>query len=176
VDVVDIGEIQRGLPRLGSGAITEQQRQRALTWAKFKAQQVSEDLFEARVCIVCHEVTKAVIQGESGKEIAWGVVPVHVASTWMPKARFDHVKHRTNKCADCHSVEKSRSSADIAIPAIVDCRACHAGNKPAPGKVVSTCIACHGFHLPNHPPFAVHAGMTPDVFAGATPALTRKLQ
>ena len=74
--------------------ITEQQRQRALSWAKFKAQQVSADLFEARVCIVCHEVTKAVIQGESGKEIAWGVVPVHVASTWMPKARFDHVKHR----------------------------------------------------------------------------------
>jgi hypothetical protein len=176
VDVVDIGEIQRGLPRLGSGAITEQQRQRALTWAKFKSQQVSEDLFEARVCIVCHEVTKAVIQGESGKEIAWGVVPVHVASTWMPKARFDHVKHRTNKCADCHSVEKSRSSADIAIPAIIDCRACHAGNKPAPGKVVSTCIACHGFHLPNHPPFAAHAGMMPDVYAGATPAVTRKLQ
>jgi hypothetical protein len=73
-------------------------------------------------------------------------------------------------------VEKSRSSADIAIPAIVDCRACHAGNKPAPGKVVSTCIACHGFHLPNHPPFAVHAGMTPDVYAGATLAVTRKLQ
>jgi hypothetical protein len=94
----------------------------------------------------------------------------------MPKARFDHVKHRTNKCADCHSVEKSRSSADIAIPAIVDCRACHAGNKPAPGKVVSTCIACHGFHLPNHPPFAGHAGMTPDASAVATFAATRKLQ
>jgi predicted CXXCH cytochrome family protein len=176
VDVVDIGEIRRGLPRLGDGVITEQQRQRALSWAKFKAQQVSADLFEARVCIVCHEVTKAVIQGESGKEIAWGVVQVHVASTWMPKARFDHVKHRTNKCADCHSVEKSHSSADIAIPAIVDCRVCHAGNEPAPSKVVSTCVACHGFHLPNHPPFAVRASMTPDVPAGATLAVTRKLQ
>src|SRR5207302_3310005 len=40
VDVVDIGEIRRGLPRLGNGVITEQQRQRALSWAKFKAQQV----------------------------------------------------------------------------------------------------------------------------------------
>src|SRR6266404_124410 len=176
VDVVDIGEIRRGLPRLGNGVITEQQRQRALSWAKFKAQQVSADLFEARVCIVCHEVTKAVIQGESGKEIAWGVVQVHVASTWMPKARFDHVKHRTNKCAECHSVEKSHSSADIAMPAIVDCRACHAGNKPAPGKVVSTCIACHGFHLPNHPPFAARASVTTNAPAGATLAATRQLR
>jgi predicted CXXCH cytochrome family protein len=176
VDVVDMGEIRRSLPRLGSGVITEQQRQRALSWANFKAQQVSADLFEARVCIVCHEVTKAVIQGESGKEIAWGVVPVHVASTWMPKARFDHVKHRTNKCADCHSVEKSHSSADIAIPAIVDCRACHAGNKPAPNKVVSTCVACHGFHLPNHPPFAAHAVAAPEAALDSAIALIRKLQ
>ena len=176
VDVVDIGEIRRGIPRLGSGVITEQQRQRALVWARFKARQVSEDLFEARVCIVCHEVTKAVIQGESGNEIARGVVPVYVASTWMPKARFDHVKHRTNKCADCHSVEKSHSSADIAIPDIVKCRECHAGNKPAANKVVSTCIACHGFHLPNHPPFAVRASTTPDAHAGGTLPVTRKLQ
>jgi Cytochrome c7 and related cytochrome c len=117
-----------------------------------------------------------VIQGESGNEIAWGVVPVHVASAWMPKARFDHVKHRTNKCADCHAVEKSRSSADIAIPDIVNCRTCHAGNQPAANKVVSTCVACHGFHLPNHPPFAVHAGTRPDAPAGETLAVTQRLQ
>jgi thioredoxin reductase len=94
----------------------------------------------------------------------------------MPKARFDHVKHRTNKCADCHSVEKSHSSADIAIPAIVDCRACHAGNKPAPGKVVSTCIACHGFHLPNHPPFATHVVAAPEAALDSAIALMRNLQ
>lgn len=176
VDVVDIGEIQRGLPRLGGGTITEQQRQRALAFAKNKAQQVSEDLFAARVCIVCHEVTKAVIQGESGKSIAWGVVPVHVASMWMPKALFDHEKHRTNKCADCHKVEMSHSSADVAIPDIVNCRGCHAGNKPAPGKVVSTCISCHGFHLPNHPPFSARGNAALDAPTGVMPAVTRKLQ
>jgi predicted CXXCH cytochrome family protein len=176
VDVVDLGEIQRAIPRLGGGVITEQQRQRALTWAKSKAQQVSEDLYAARVCIVCHEVTKAVIQGESGNEIAWGVVQVHVASAWMPKARFDHLKHRTNKCADCHSVETSHSSADIAIPNIVNCRGCHAGNKPVPSKVVSTCVACHGFHLPNHPPFTVRDSAALDASAAAILAMTRKLQ
>jgi predicted CXXCH cytochrome family protein len=167
VDVVDIGEIRRGLPRLGTGIITEQQRQLALTWAKAKAQQVSEDLFEARVCIVCHEVTQAVIQGESGSEVAWGVASVHVASTWMPKASFDHAKHRTNKCADCHDVEKSKSSADIAIPTIERCRDCHAGNRPAANKVVSTCVSCHDFHLAGHPAFGVRADASPGGLAGA---------
>ncbi len=176
VDVVDIGEIQRGLPRLGSGAITEEQRRRALAWAKYKAQQVSADLFEARVCIVCHEVTKAVIQGESGREIAWGVVPVRLASTWMPKARFDHLKHRTNKCADCHDVEKSHASSDIAIPTIAKCRDCHAGSKPAADKVVSTCVSCHGFHLPNHPPFTVRDSVAMDAPAGAALPVIGKLQ
>jgi hypothetical protein len=94
----------------------------------------------------------------------------------MPKARFDHVKHRTNKCADCHAVTKSHSSADVAIPAIVDCRTCHAGNKAAPNKIVSTCVACHGFHLPDHPPFAGHASTLFDALPVAANAVTRKLQ
>ena len=84
--------------------------------------------------------------------------------------------YEANKCADCHAVEKSHSSADIAIPSIVDCRACHAGNKPAPNKVVSTCVACHGFHLPEHPPFAARARAPSDALAVAALAVTQKLQ
>jgi len=153
VDVVDIGAIRSGLSRLGGGAINEEQRQRALTWVDAKARQVGADLFEARVCIVCHEVKRTVTQVKPGREPAWTVAPVVIATTWLPLARFDHLKHRTSKCADCHNVGKSHSSADIAIPDIVTCRQCHAGNEPAANKVVSTCIACHGFHLPAHPPF-----------------------
>jgi hypothetical protein len=67
----------------------------------------------------------------------------------MPKARFDHGKHRTaqTECKECHRVERSHKAADVAMPDIESCRACHAGNTPAPGKVVSTCISCHGYHL-----------------------------
>ena len=71
--------------------------------------------------------------------------------------RFDHDKHRTNKCTDCHDVEKSHLSADIAIPDIANCRKCHTGNAPAANKVVSTCVACHDFHLPGHPLFGARA-------------------
>ena len=86
VDVVDIGEIQRGLPRLPAGPISEELRQRARAWAKNKAEQVGEDLIEVRVCIVCHEVSRSVMQGESGAATTWNVVPVHVASVWLSNA------------------------------------------------------------------------------------------
>jgi predicted CXXCH cytochrome family protein len=153
VDVKEIGVIRYGLPRLGNEAITDEQRQRALAWAKAKAAQVAQDLFEARVCIVCHEVGRNLKGGPTRRGPAWDVAPVRIASTWFPKARFDHAKHRTYACADCHDVENSRDSHDIAIPDIATCRKCHAGSEGAANRVVSTCVACHGFHLPGHPPF-----------------------
>jgi predicted CXXCH cytochrome family protein len=159
VDVVDLGEIRRGLPRLAGGEMSEEQRQRALTWAKSKAQATAADLFEARVCIVCHEVGRTVIPGETGAQTSWTVAPVHIVTAWLPKARFNHSKHSTGnfKCADCHDVEKSHSSADIAMPTIATCRNCHGGNEPSGNKIASTCVTCHGFHLPGHPPFGARA-------------------
>ena len=42
---------------------------------------------------------------------------------------------------------KSKTSEDIAIPDINNCRECHSGQLPAKNKVTSTCESCHGFHL-----------------------------
>jgi predicted CXXCH cytochrome family protein len=165
VDVVDLGDIRRGLPRLPGGVISEAQRQQALAWAKNKAEQVSEDLFAKRVCIVCHEVAKTMTAGEMGTRMAWTIAPVHVATAWFSKARFDHASHRTGnfKCAGCHDVVTSHSSADIAIPDIGKCRQCHTGSAPAGDKVVSTCVSCHAFHLAGRPPFGLRAEATPEV-------------
>ena len=171
VDVIDVGAIRSGLPRLGGGAVNEEQRQRALNWANAKTRQVAEDLFEARVCIVCHFVDRTVTRLKAGRERGWSVTQVSIATTWLPKARFDHLKHRTYKCGDCHHVEKSHSSADIAIPDIVTCRQCHTGTEPAANKVVSTCIACHGFHLPGHPPFGQQSSAGIARPAGASGAI-----
>lgn len=163
VDVVDLGDIRRGLPRLSGGVISETQRQQALAWAQSKAAQVSEDLFEKRVCIVCHEVARTMTAGETGTRATWAITPVHVATSWFPNARFDHASHRAGnfKCTDCHDVVTSHSSADIAIPDISNCRRCHAGNAPAGNKVVSTCVSCHGFHLAGDPPFGTRAAAAP---------------
>jgi len=150
VDTVDTGAVKRALPMASEAIVTDDQRRRALSFARGKAVQVGIDLFEKRVCVQCHDVHRspAAKPGQEGG-VPWVVAPVHVASTWMPKARFDHGKHKTaqSECKDCHHVERSHHSADIAIPDIESCRACHAGEAPAAGKVVSTCISCHGYHL-----------------------------
>ncbi len=171
VDTIDTGDIRRGIARPAGGAVTEEQRQRALAWARAKAGKVAQDLFEARVCIVCHEVVKMTGPGGGQDAIAWNVAPVHVAASWLPKARFDHDRHRTYKCEDCHDkVAKSRKSSDIAIPGIATCRQCHAGSEPAANKVVSTCVACHEFHIPGHAPMGKRADAArADVLARAHP-------
>lgn len=161
VDTIDTGDIRRAIPSPAAGAISEAQRQRALAFARGKADKVAQDLFEARVCIVCHEVVrKPAPQGKPGS-VSFDVAPVHIGTGWLPKSRFDHGKHRTYKCEDCHeSVVTSKSSADVAIPSIATCRKCHAGGEPEPNKVASTCIACHGFHLPGHPPMGTVADVS----------------
>jgi len=158
VDTIDTGDIRRGIPRPAGGTLTEAERQRALAWARAKSQKVAQDLFEARVCIVCHEIVRNPGPG-GGDDIMWGVAPVRIATSWLPKARFDHERHRTYKCSDCHDkVAKSTKSTDVNIPDIETCRVCHAGNVRAAKKEVSTCEACHGFHLPGHPPMQKTAG------------------
>ena len=157
VDTIDTGEIRRAIPRPSGGTLTEEERKRALAWARAKAQKVAQDLFEARVCIVCHEIVRKAGPG-GGDDIMWGVAPVRIATAWLPKADFDHDRHRTYKCSDCHDkVAKSTKSSDVNIPDIETCRVCHAGNVRAAKKEVSTCGACHGFHLPGHPPMHTSA-------------------
>lgn len=169
IDTVDTGAIRRGVPGPAGNAVSEEKRQRALAQARAKAGKVAQDLFEARVCIVCHEVVKTM--GPRGEQdgIAWNVTPVRIADAWLPKSRFDHGKHRTYKCDDCHDkVAKSKNSSDVAIPDIESCRVCHAGNAPAANKVVSPCIACHGFHLPGHTAMGKRAALVRDFIAHRT--------
>jgi predicted CXXCH cytochrome family protein len=71
--------------------------------------------------------------------------------SFMPHARFDHQAHRQTKCASCHDVQSSKSSADVAMPTIKACRECHGGSRPIEGKVMSNCLLCHGFHDATHP-------------------------
>jgi len=125
------------------GQPSESQRKVALQLARRKADRVSEDLFEVRVCSTCHEVGR--------NETGWTIAPVRIASRWMPQARFSHRSHAQSKCADCHDVAHSTDSADIAIPEIETCRECHAGSKPVEKKVASSCMLCHGFHDASHP-------------------------
>ena len=70
---------------------------------------------------------------------------MRVSGVWYPEAKFTHAKHVTVKCEDCHDARKSKESADVLIPGVGNCRACH-GGAYAKDKVATTCIACHDYH------------------------------
>ena len=74
---------------------------------------------------------------------------------WQPKARFNHAAHRAWECAACHAgATSSTSSADILLPSMETCQACHgpAGNKVAvAGQAIAggarhDCVECHAYH------------------------------
>ena len=86
VDTVDTGEIDRSLPKASAGIVTDEQRKRALAFARFKAERVGVDLFEKRVCISCHDVRRSSSEPQGGASaMSWTVAPVHIAATWMPQ-------------------------------------------------------------------------------------------
>ncbi len=139
IDVV----LEDGIKRPGQ-RVGETKREAALSWANSKAEKITQELFEVRVCFECHQIKR----GEANAEPAmrWLIAPIAVTQHWLPKARFPHSRHDTYKCGSCHDVAGSKKSADIAIPDIKNCRECHGGNVTSKDKAPGTCETCHGFH------------------------------
>lgn len=130
------------------GEPTEAQRKVALNMAQAKADRVAHELFEVRSCKTCHEVTKTEKDGQPD----WTVAKIRANNLWMPASRFDHKSHAQSACTDCHKVTQSKSSTDVAMPTIDDCRKCHGGSKHTLEKTLtSNCLMCHGFHDTKHP-------------------------
>ncbi|HEX4480936.1 MAG TPA: cytochrome c3 family protein [Rudaea sp.] len=126
--------------RPGSPPLSQQQQQEALAWARQQARSVTESLFTGRACTTCHKVTPP-----RQADDTWQIAPVRVSGVWYGDAKFTHAKHVTVKCEDCHAARKSEQSADLLIPGIGNCRACH-GGAYAKDKVPTTCISCHDYH------------------------------
>jgi len=114
-----------------------------------------DDLFGRSLCGVCHKITRP----EASAKGRWEVRPVKVAALWMPKARFDHAAHSTTPCTDCHKATSSKRSADVLMPKIKTCRACH-GGEHATTALPSTCIMCHVYHRDDLPPMLPRAANT----------------
>ncbi|MEY2485084.1 MAG: hypothetical protein QOH39_732 [Verrucomicrobiota bacterium] len=88
-------------------------------------------------CAFCHEV-KTVSNG------APAVTKPVLVDRWMSRANFDHAKHTSVKCDDCHHAVRSRDTSDILMPVKANCVTCHS----AAGKATAECITCHTFHAP----------------------------
>jgi hypothetical protein len=125
--------------------LSREEQGRALDWAEQQSLLAARDLFEKRVCVDCHEVTK--LPQRQGFQ-QWRVEPVKLTQTWMPRARFDHKAHKTTECVTCHAgANVSKTSGDVLMPAITECRTCHTGANQK-DKLPSDCLMCHQFHLP----------------------------
>ena len=144
IDVV----VQDGIRRPGE-RIASAQRQSALLWATQKADRISRELMEDRVCFTCHRISR-IDNGQGttpGPASTWKIAPIAITQHWLPKSRFPHDRHATHECSSCHKVAQSKLSSDVAIPDIKNCRECHGGNATAADKAPGTCQTCHGFHV-----------------------------
>ena len=88
-------------------------------------------------CAFCHDVKES-------RNAAPEITKPILVDRWMIRSDFNHAKHTSVKCDECHHASQSRDTADILMPAKANCVTCHS---PA-GKVSAECIMCHQFHAP----------------------------
>lgn len=148
--------------RQPGGATVDVLQAEGVAWVNAEVARAGRDLFERRTCITCHDVQAVERDGTT----TWTVTPVSLNAHWFPSAFFNHSKHQTMQCGDCHPASKSTDAGQILTPRIETCRKCHSGGEGGPG-IESGCVACHRFHLP-------HAGfigdrLAPDGTHGKTP-------
>jgi pSer/pThr/pTyr-binding forkhead associated (FHA) protein len=94
----------------------------------------AEHVIKAK-CSTCHELTTV-----KGRLVATRPV---LRTRWIELPRFSHSEpHRA--CETCHAgARESALTADVLMPNIKNCAACHA---PREGKPASTCLTCHEYH------------------------------
>lgn len=94
---IDTGEPDVLSRRRPGRQATPPERSEGLESAARRARQAGKGLFEYRACATCHRVDE-----KAQSVFGWDIVPVRIARTWYPLARFDHGRHATVGCADCH--------------------------------------------------------------------------
>ena len=142
------GAPHREARRPGAVSLSQEGRSLALTWAQDHANDAAGDLFERRVCKDCHAIS---INPDPAHLSPWQVNPVRLTRVWLPKSFFEHNRHTTYQCVQCHAPDGkqviSNKSSDVLVPSIRVCRDCHAGERSTVA-LASTCIDCHKFHIP----------------------------
>jgi hypothetical protein len=79
------------------------------------------------------------------------IPPADIPMVWQQYAKFSHVAHRAMNCKDCHAAAyDSVTHKDVLLPAIDNCRQCHAPQKSEGDKLIGGvrhgCTDCHNYH------------------------------
>lgn len=154
----------------------------AFVCASRKTRDEAINQFTLRGCVTCH-----VVEDSKGSDIygRFQVYPIRLVSDYLPKARFDHARHLTQRdktgddaCVTCHDASKSKDSADLHIPDIDTCVGCHSDNVvervDRPG-VVLPCIGCHAYHPGESMPHLV-PGLSADANSVMPPRADRGIR
>lgn len=92
-------------------------------------------------CAHCHTVK---MEGRTPM-----VTKPYLVDRWMPQANFNHAKHASVSCDECHAqARQSKETSQVLMPDKAKCVACHS---PETKKVSSDCITCHTYHAPGQP-------------------------
>lgn len=136
------------------------------------------------VCFECHTYGNPGAADPASLQMR----PVKLTQTYMPRGAFDHstpehggpgpAKAGAYKCQDCHKAETSDKSADLLMPDIAKCNACHGAPKTKTAAAASgECVECHSFHAPGkatpkpgHPPLETLRWKKETAQAGVKPA------
>lgn len=96
-------------------------------------------------CALCHQV--------AWRENIPPFVTLPLApDRWLPGAAFDHSRHATMACSECHAAVASERTSDVILPTRQSCARCHSPQ----GGAAFGCVSCHVYHNP--PPAAPPAG------------------
>lgn len=126
-------------------AMTPEARSEGLEWASGQAELELKRIMEVSLCGDCH-VAQAAAEPDPRGRTVWTVQGALLQRHWMPKAWFDHGPHFAMDCVSCHAATTSKSSTDVLMPPIENCRECHKGEQ-AGASASSECLACHQFHV-----------------------------
>ncbi len=99
---------------------------------------LSRAMTEQGLCGECHV--------PAGGRGSLEVMPVRQPARYMIHGWFDHEDHKQEQCTSCHAADTSRSSADLLLPGIAQCRTCHQGESARTAQVPSSCAMCHSYH------------------------------
>jgi len=98
------------------------------------------------------------------RDAGWFTQLTPIPEIWYTHAKFDHSKHRTVDCRDCHGaafpfldarMQQPNPSAstthwDVMMPGIAKCRECHGPTRVQDGSVTAgvrhECTECHVYH------------------------------
>ena len=133
---------QRGGLRAQFNSDEELIRSVFFTGDPFKPQQRMDAAARAHFtgCAFCHEVKPSRVGAPT-------VTKPILIDRWILQSDFNHSKHASVRCDDCHHAAQSRETSDILMPVKADCIKCHSP-KGEVAQVSSECITCHQFHVP----------------------------